>query len=177
MATAGKTSIGASEDFNGNNDGAVGGPYTVGAGSTITEFHAYLRATDNGTDQRFRPLIYADSAGEPGALIETLTEITILTSDTTGAWRDVTGLSVSSGANTDIWIGLWNANVGYRYAYDTPGGNPERYKSVLAAYSSTNPAPDPWPAASDTPSTQEVSCYVTYTPAVAAEYRVAWIRA
>lgn len=168
MATAGKTSIGASEDFNAANDGAVNGPYTVGVGSTITEFHAYFRSDGVGPAITVRPLIYRDSAGEPGALIATLAEIALTTGDTAGAWRDLTGLSVVS-PSAAIWIGLWNLNSNYRYAYDTPGGNPERYKGSLAAYSSSGDAPDPWPAASDSTSTQEPSMYVVYTSAVASQ--------
>jgi hypothetical protein len=164
MATAGKTSVGASEDFNAANDGAVNGPYAVGIGSTITEFHAYFRSDGNGPAIAVRPLIYEDNAGEPGALIATLAQIQLTTGDTTGAWRDLTGLSVVSPA-ANIWIGLWNLNSNYRYAYDTPGGNPERYKGVLATYSSSGDAPDPWPAASDSTSLQEPSMYVVYTAA------------
>lgn len=176
MATAGKTSIGASEDFNGANDGAVNGPYTVGVGSMITEFHAYFRSDGAGPAIAVRPLVYEDNAGEPGALIATLAEIALTTGDITGAWRDLTGLSVVS-PSADIWIGLWNNNQNYRYFYDTPGGNPERYKGNLAAYSSSGDAPDPWPAASDSPSPQEPSIYVVYTPAAPPQSAVAWIRA
>jgi hypothetical protein len=164
MATAGKTSVGASEDFNAANDGAVNGPYTVGVGSTITAFHAYFRSDGAGPAIAVRPLIYQDSSGEPGALVATLAEIALTTGDTTGAWRDVTGLSVVS-PSAAIWIGLWNLNANYRYAYDTPGGTPERYKGILATYSSSGDAPDPWPAASDSASTQEPSMYVEYTAA------------
>lgn len=165
MATAGKTTIGATEDFDAADDGDIQGPYTVGTGSTITAYHAYLRSNSGaGAAPKFRPLIYRDNAGEPGALISTLTEIALLASDTTGAWRDVTGLSIVSPTDS-IWIGLWFNNNNHRYAYDSPGGTPGRYKAVLAAYSSTNPAPDPWPAASDTTSGQEKSIYVEYTTA------------
>lgn len=139
------------------------GPFTVGAGSTISAFHAYLRSSGAGAaDPAFRPLIYEDSAGEPGALIATLAEIVVPLADTTGAWRDLTGLSVVSTSDA-IWIGLWYNGVNHRYAYDTPGGDVSRYKSSLATYSSSGDAPDPWPAGSDATDTQEHSTYIEYT--------------
>lgn len=166
MATAGKTSVGASTDFNGNDDGSLDGPYTTGASATITAFHIYMRWT-TGATALIRPLIYADSGGEPGSLIATLAEISM--SDTTPQWRDLTGLSVNTGAATDIWIGLWYNNSQHRYYYDAPGGTPGRYKSVLATYSSSGDAPSTWPTASDTNDTQEHSCYVDYTAGAAAD--------
>jgi hypothetical protein len=172
MATAGKTSVGGTEDFDSTNDGDIQGPYTVGAGSTITEFHAYLRSTGAGaTDPKFRPLVYADNAGEPGALIATLPEITIALADTTGAWRDITGLSVSTGANAAIWIGLWFNGVNHRYVYDTPGGNTSRYDAAMLTYSSSGDAPSSWDTAGDTPATQEKSLYVVYSGAVTQKLR------
>lgn len=168
MATAGKTSVGGSEDLDSTNDGDVDGPYTVGAGSTITEFHAYLRSSGGGaSDPKFRPIIYADNAGEPGNLIATLPEIVIPLADTTGAWRDVIGLSVSTGSNTAIWIGLWFNGVNHRYAYDIPGGTPSRYDAGMLTYSSVGDAPASWDTAGDAPAAQEKSIYVVYSPATA----------
>lgn len=163
MATAGKTSIGASEDFDAANDGDIQGPYTVGVGSPITGFHAYLRsASGAGATPAFRPLIYRDNAGEPGALIATLPEITFSEALTTAAWYDVTGLSIVSPVN-QVWIGLWFKNSNHRYAYDTPGGNIARYDGAMLAYSSGGDAPDPWDTGGDSPGTQEKSFYIDYT--------------
>lgn len=177
MATAGKTTIGASDDHDAADDGDINGPYTVGAGSVITEYHAYLWSLNGaGANIKVRPIIYEDSAGEPGNLIATLTEIAFIAGSVTPQWRDLTGLSVPVSVDA-IWIGLWFNNNNCEYAYDSPGGNPGRYKSSFAPYSSGGDAPTPWPTASDAPSTQEHSQYVTYTPAAGATSAIAWVRA
>lgn len=160
MAQAGYSTIGASTDFDSTNDGKVDGPYTVGVGATITEFWQYFSTI--GAD-KVRPLIYSDNAGEPDAMIATLTEIS-WAGVTAGQWWSVTGLSVPVSVNA-IWLGFWSQGSSHRYRYDTPGGNISRYKAALAAYSSSGDAPTPWPVASDATSTQEMSVYVVYTPA------------
>lgn len=162
MAVAGYNTIGGLTDFNGTDDGAVDGPFTTGANATITAYHIYMKFT-SGAAFHIRPIIYADSAGEPGSLIATLAEINV--NSTTAQWWDLTGLSVSTGSATNIWIGAWYENSNHLYNYDAPGGTQGRYKSVLATYSSTADAPSTWPTASDINDTELHSCYVDYTPA------------
>lgn len=161
MAVAGYNTVGASTDFNAANDGGVTGPFTVGAGATITEFHLYAEpGAGNGF---FRPIIYEDNGGEPGSLIATLAEQTVAVGNP-AAWYDITGLSISVGSAA-IWIGLWTKDNFVLYHYDSPGGTPGRYKGSLATYSSTGNAPATWPTASDSTSGQQRSVYVVYTPA------------
>lgn len=163
MATAGKTALGASEDFDGANDGDINGPYFVGAGSTITEYHVSFRSGDGlGAAPKCRPMLYRDNSTDAGALIATLDEIAILASDTVMADRSLTGLSVVSPVDY-IWLGEWWNNTNHRYAYDSPGGTPGRYKSSLAVYASTGDSPDPWPASTDVTSGQEHTHYIVYT--------------
>lgn len=172
MAIAGYDTIGASTDFNAANDGGVTGPFTVGIGATITEFHLY--AEPGAGSGFFRPIIYEDSGGEPGNLIATLVEQDVL-SGNPPAWYDVTGLSIVSSVAA-IWIGLWTEDNFVLYHYDSPGGNPGRYKSNLAPYSATGDAPATWPAASDSLSSQQRSTYVVYTPAAVPGVTLNWIK-
>jgi hypothetical protein len=164
MAIAGYSTIGGSTDFNGTDQAGVGGPFTVGVGATITAFHIYLSNVGAGASASIRPLIYQDNAGEPGALIATLTEITLISADTTFSWRDVTSLSVAS-PSAAIWLGFWSNNSAHRYVYDTPGGNPSRFDSSYKVYSSSAPGVDPWDVAGDITDTQLRSIYVDYLAA------------
>lgn len=148
-------------DFNGVNSGLVDGPFDAGGSyGTITDFYIWFKRT--GGSSSIRPLIYADNAGVPGALIATLTEITI--TEDAGSWQHIGSLSIAF--STPIWIGFWCGDSANNPEYSYDGAGPGYYNSSLATYSSTGNAPDPWSGGSAV-STQKVAVYVVYTPGAA----------
>ena len=157
--TLGTTTVGALTVSGGANYLDVSGPYNLAVSGTVSKLTAYVASTGAGASN-LRGVIYADSSGEPGALVGVTSEITIADGQAAG-WVDLplgVPAAVSPGS---YWIGFWiGGNMGV-YSYDSVAGS-ERF--TPDPYSSGGSPNDPFgPAGS---SIGLYSVYATYTPTV-----------
>lgn len=157
MATLGKTAVGASSSSWPTGYLEVAGPYTASENGTPTSVSLYVAG--NVTDANpVRGVIYLDSAGVPGALVALGAAVTVTAGQAAG-WITST---ISTGSITNgskYWVGFMPGGGpnGCSFYKDTVGGS-ARYVTV------TYPtAPDPF--GSPTTYTDELSAYITYTPA------------
>ncbi len=162
MATLGKTTQGASNDFiqSGSGNLQVFGPYTLPVDGDVSKISVYVRAE---ATIKFYGYIYADVAGSP----VTYKGQTVLTTVTpAGGWEDATfsspvsltagvywvGVKVSTTSATSL-LGVYDAVAGGRFFSNTGGGDADGYSGAFPA------------ATSDT---HQFSCYATYTQTVVA---------
>src|SRR3990167_2084741 len=112
--------------------------YTADANRDVAEVWAWLRGDGSVASQVIKAVIYADSAGEPGALLGTSAEVTFSAETTAGAFVQftfATPVAVTSG--TSYWLGrisgetaphteiAWDAGSGaYRWQTDTYSDGP-----------------------------------------------------
>ncbi|MGZ6687753.1 MAG: PIG-L family deacetylase [Solirubrobacteraceae bacterium] len=153
--TFGVTSVGTLTDAGGGGFLDLSGPFVVGQAVSVSKLTAYLGGGSSAS--KLRGVIYADSGGAPGALVGTSNELSIAAGAAAG-WVDLTlpsSLSLPAGS---YWLGYWYADGNGRHYYVDAAGA-ERY--APAAYSSTNPAPASFGAAST--STSNYSIYASYT--------------
>ena len=95
--------------------------YAADASRDVAEVWAWLRRTDLNLSQTIKAVIYADSAGQPGALLGTSAEVLFSAPKTDGAFTRFTfptTVAVTSG--TSYWIGLISGQTGAatEVAYD-----------------------------------------------------------
>ncbi len=153
--TFGVTSIGTLTDSGAAGYLDLSGPFVVGQAVTVSKLTAYLAG--GSAASKLRGVIYADSAGAPGALIGTSNELSVAAGAPAG-WADLTFASPVSLPAGSYWLGYWYADGNSRHYYtDLPGA--ERY--TRAAYSPTSPAPTSFGTAST--STSNYSIYATFT--------------
>jgi hypothetical protein len=103
--TLGKTTDGPGSSASSSNKVAASKFTSTGSG-TLTAGHARVWITAGGTPALSKLVVYADSAGAPGALLAASDEITI--SNTTEAVNDYVfsgGNQISIVSGTDYWIG------------------------------------------------------------------------
>ena len=128
--------------------------YTLASASTMSELHGWF----SGSGTTVRIVIYADSAGSPGALLAYTNALSL-----TGADVDLsqTGFSVSLPAG-DYWIGWRSAASGTGGANYYDAAAPYKGKTTGAADPPDNPF-----GTTDTSGTRSLSCWavVTVTPA------------
>ena len=133
--TLGNTSVGGSTHTLGGNYLEVSGPFTLADSRPVVKLTGYL--TGGGSPTKMRAVIYADSGGQPGALVLVSDEVTIAAGQP-GAPVDfaVTGSPTLSPGQ--YWLGYWSSNTSAIGAYQTVV-NGGRYQA--ATYSSINPPP------------------------------------
>lgn len=152
-STVGKTAIGASTDTTPANVIALNKvtPSEAGVAQKLTG-----RFTGTGT-QGIRGLVYADSAGEPGALVAVTTETTITVSVN---WYDMLFATPwQFAASVQIWIGYWTS-ASTQNQYDTVSGIGRFKTSITYQPSSTTNLPNP--VTTPTTFAENFSEYLTY---------------
>ncbi len=137
VLTLGNTHAGANQDVDDANY-MVGSQVTSGAqGGQITSISAYVGAIDpTPANDQYQAALYADSGGQPGALVASSVSATLHAN----AWNTV-ALAVTLAPNTSYWL-MYNTNGSSsqynNLAYDA-GGN--------GAYSVANQPFGSWPSA------------------------------
>ena len=157
MATFGKTTVGGSvaSDVNGGYV-SLSNSATLSGNGTATSMSAHIGGHLGAADT-LRMVLYADSAGNPGTLLGVTDEVAI-SSRTWYTANFPSGIALTAGT---YWLGIWDpSNVDYDY--DAGGTAP--YKPFT--YSSTGSPPSPFGSPQGT-NNQDISIYVTYTPASA----------
>ena len=109
--------------------------YTADANRDVAEVWAWLRGDGSVASQVIKAVIYADSAGEPGALLGTSAEVTFSAETTAGAFVQFTfATPVVVVSGTAYWLGLisgatsavteiaWDAAGAFRSLADTYTG-------------------------------------------------------
>ena len=136
------------------------GPYTLGVGATVTKLIGYL--SGGASPSQIRAVIYADSSGNPGALVATTDEVTVGAGAGAG-WVDfpfAAPVDLNPGA---YWIGYWLGTNSATLYYDNVTGS-ERF--AQAAYASTGSAPAIFPTAGFGSSDTSYSLYASFQSSV-----------
>jgi hypothetical protein len=154
-AQVGKTTAGASWDAVALNFKQVR-QITLSGSAAVSKLSMYLR-NQNGSAQVIRPVIYADSAGSPGALVAMGPEYTI-PNGTAAGWFDMafaSNIELSSGT---YYIGfIAGSTQSAEFAYDTSAST--RWYS---ADTYSDGASDPFGA--PTNDSESISVYATTMP-------------
>ncbi len=156
-ATFGKTSVGASSEQFAANRKRVN-RYALPTAGSVTKLSIYLAPTGHSGAQAIEGVLYADSAGKPGALLGTTNPITFSSTQAAG-WYDLTFPSPVSLTAGNYWIGVLTGTTADVAGY--------RYDSVSASrdYNSNTYTSGPSnPFGSVTSDNQQTSLYATYTP-------------
>ena len=157
-AKFGKTSVGASSDRFATERKRVS-RYALSSAGSITKLSIYLAPTGTAGQQLLKGLIYADSAGAPGALLGVSEQLSFASTGSAG-WYDLTFSSPLKLAAGNYWIGAITgagANVaGFRY--DSVAGSRD-YNANTYTSGPTNPF------GSVSSDSEQTSLYATYTPA------------
>ncbi len=133
--TLGNTSVGGSTHTLGGNYLEVSGPFTLADSRPVVKLTGYL--TGGGSPTKMRAVIYADSGGQPGALVLVSDEVTIAAGQP-GAPVDFAVSGSPTLSPGQYWLGYWSSNTSAIGAYQTVV-NGGRYQA--ATYSSINPPP------------------------------------
>ena len=156
-STFGKTSVGASSDTFASERKRVN-RYALSTPGSVTKLSVYLAPTATSGQEALKGIIYADSAGAPGALLGVTEQLTFKSTNTAG-WY---GLALSSPlklAAGNYWIGVMTgptASVaGFRF--DRVSGSRD-YNANTFASGPTNPF------GAVTTDSEQTSLYATYTP-------------
>lgn len=115
----------------------LNGSYTTTAGQVMDAFGLYC-SNDGTTAAQVRSLVYADNAGQPGALIEVGPEV-VIPAGQTARWVPL-ALTGSPVMAAKVWIGWWNGG-GNLTVFTNSVTAAERFLSF--AYSSTGNPPNP----------------------------------
>jgi hypothetical protein len=156
-ATFGKTSVGASADSYAANRKRVS-RYALPTAGTLTKLSAYLAATGVFGSQLLEGVVYADSAGKPGALLGVSEPLTFKSTNAAG-WYGLAFSSPLKLAAGNYWIGLLTGSsagvAGFRY--DSVAGA-RAYNADPYTAGPTNPF------GSFSTDSEQASLYATYTP-------------
>ncbi len=113
----------------------MSGPYTLGSAVSVTRLSGYMAG--GSAVSRMRGVIYANSGGQPGALMAVSSEVSVA-AGAAATWVSLPFASPVALPAGSYWLGYWYADGnGRRYYIDTTGA--ERYKA--AAYSATGNPP------------------------------------
>jgi len=113
----------------------LSGPYTVGSAVSVSRLSGYMAG--GSAASRMRGLIYADSGGQPNALMAVSAEVS-LAAGAAATWVSLPFTSAVALPAGSYWLGYWYADANARRYYtDTTGA--ERYKA--ATYSATGSPP------------------------------------
>lgn len=137
--------------------------FTVARAGTLVKITDYTNADKAGCG--WRGVVYADSAGLPGALLVVSAE-QIIAYPAGPAWLDSAPLSVAVAAGQVIHVGSWHA-PGVAVYYGGSTGASQNDKSGPPPYSASGPPPDPFGATATT-ANQVNSIYATIAVEVAA---------
>lgn len=160
MATFGETSDGTNQSTSSANRVWVS-QATPAASGTVSTGHVRL-ALDSSGSTSIKFAIYADSSGEPGALLAESDALTV--NDTTIQWRTLTfsgGNQISVTAGTPYWIGpAWQdpGTPGVTQRWTGSAGG-RREQSITTWPTLPNPYGTPTSSTGSGP----LSAYVTYT--------------
>lgn len=151
MATFGDITNG-SDTINVSADQALVGKFTLSESADVTSVSIYCKA-QSGT-ANIKGLIYADSAGNPGAkkAVGSVVNIT-----TTAGWA-VSTVTVTLPAG-DYWLGVV-ADAGITVNEDAIGGS---QTSLKTSFTYASP-PDPYGSETSNDDGFQVNAYATYTP-------------
>jgi subtilisin family serine protease len=131
--------------------------YQLSVAGSVTKLSIYLQSTGTSGTQVIKGVLYADSAGKPGALVATTSELSFSSSQSAG-WYDMAFPSpVALGAG-NYWIGMISGTsshvAGFRY---TSVAGSRAYNANSYASGPTNPFGTP------TIDDEQMSEYATYT--------------
>src|SRR5581483_10082825 len=156
-ATFGTTSVGSSSTSFTSDHKQVN-EYALGTSGTVSKLSVYLQSASKRGQQQLRGVIYADSGGQPSALIAVSNQLTFSKSNSAG-WYDLPlGTPVHLAAG-NYWIGILSGATsgvaGYRYS--TLTGSRDTNSNTYTSGASNS-------FGSLTTDSQQMSLYATYTP-------------
>ena len=156
-ATFGTSTVGASAESAPANL-KVASKYALPSAGTVSKLSLYLQPTGTAGTQSFEGVIYAESAGAPGALLATTTALAFKSTSAAG-WYELnlsTPVKVAAG---NYWLGFISATTAtvgaYRWATLSSGLD---YNTNIYTSGPSNPF------GKATIVNQQISLYATYTP-------------
>jgi hypothetical protein len=156
QGTFGKTTVGASTDAFATGRKRVN-MYALSRAGLVSKLDIYLQPTGVSGQQSIEGILYANSAGAPGALLGVSTELVYHSTEAAG-WYELsftTPLNLPAG---NYWIGVITGSAsdvaGYRY--DSVTGSRD-YNTNAYASGPSNPFGSP------TVDAEQMSIYATYT--------------
>ncbi|HEX5195511.1 MAG TPA: hypothetical protein VFW09_22150, partial [Solirubrobacteraceae bacterium] len=156
--TFGTTTVGGSSSSFITNRKQVNA-YSLSQSGSVTKLSVYLQPGSGSGTADVEGVIYADSGGQPGALIATSSQLAFPSTGAAG-WYDLTFSSPAALAPGSYWIGVLTGGTtqaaGYRYKFVSAS----RYSN----YNQYSSGPSN-PFGSGTTDNQQMSLYATYTPA------------
>jgi hypothetical protein len=159
-ATFGKTSVGAFSDNGLYSDYKIVHRGTLSAAGSVIQLSVYaVPGVNSPNPQAVKAVIYADSAGEPGALLATGTEVVYRGNLNGSGWLDLPLASPLALAPGTYWIGFITgpSTEGMGYAYDSV----ENSRAYSANAYSAGPSSVFGAASFDS---EQASVYATYLP-------------
>ncbi len=158
-ATFGKTTIGASSDAYAANRKRVGLYTLPGAGGSVSKLSIYLQPSGVSGQQTLEGVVYANSAGAPGALLGTTSQLTFHSTNAAG-WYALTFNTPLKLAAGSYWIGVITGATsdvaGFRYDNVSKS---RVYNTNTYTSGPSNPF-----GGSLTTDGEQTSLYATYTP-------------
>jgi hypothetical protein len=156
VGTFGKTTVGGSSDSFRADRKRVS-RYALASGGSVTKLSIYLAPTATAGQQVLKGVIYADSAGAPGALLGSSEQLTFGSTNTAG-WYDLPFAAPLKLAAGSYWLGVitgaTSSVAGFRF--DSVASSRD-YNANTYASGPTNPFGTP------TVDAEQASLYATYT--------------
>ncbi|TMK23936.1 MAG: choice-of-anchor D domain-containing protein, partial [Actinobacteria bacterium] len=155
--TFGKTGVGAGTDTFLTDRKRVN-RYALAAAGSVTKLSIYLAPTATAGQQLLKGLIYADSAGAPGALLAVSEALTFKSTNAAG-WYDLVFSAPVKLAAGNYWIGVITGASSYvaGFRYDAVTGARD-YNANTYTSGASNPFGTP------TIDPEQTSLYATYLP-------------
>jgi hypothetical protein len=155
VTTFGKTSVGSGADKFGADFKRVNA-YPLATGASVSKLSIYLQPSGTEGQQAIKGVLYADSAGKPGALLGVSKELLYHSSEA-GAWHDLVFATAVKLAAGSYWLGVITGATskvaGFRF--DSVGGSRDLNANVFTAPSNPFGVPSTDP--------EQMSIYATYT--------------
>ena len=158
-STFGKTTIGASTDGGLFSNYKIVHSATLSVAGSVTRLRVYaVPGLKSPSPQVLKAVIYADSAGSPGALVATGTEVTYNGKTNGSGWFDLPLASPVKLAAGTYWLGFITGETteGMGYRYDSVA-NSRAFNVNTYASGPTNPFGSP------TKDAEQASIYALYT--------------
>ena len=155
--TFGKTSVGPSADSFAANRKRVS-LYPLGTAGSVSKLSIYLEPGGGSGHQVLEGIVYENSAGKPGALLGTTSQLTFLSTNSPG-WYDLTFQTPLKLVAGSYWIGVITGATSYVAGF--------RYQSVSGGrdYNANTYTSKPSnPFGTVTVDREQTSLYATYTP-------------
>ncbi|HEV7584507.1 MAG TPA: S8 family serine peptidase [Solirubrobacteraceae bacterium] len=155
--TFGKATVGGSTDAYAADRKRVS-RYTLSIAASVSKLSIYLAPTTTAGEQLLEGLIYADSAGSPGALLATSSQLTFKSTNVAG-WYDLPFSTPPILAAGNYWIGVITGATSHvaGFRYDSVAGSRDYNTNIYTSGPSN-------PFGALTSDSEQTSLFASYSP-------------